>query len=112
MTYDFTLYTVGETEITDWMIGALVEAGCDDGTVASRNGEIFITFSREDYCQAAAILSAIDDVEKSGTLLEVNYVVAERPSLEGRMVFRGSGPKVERQGDEREWSSSSNPRGT
>lgn len=44
--YDFTLVLAGITELTPEIADRLLEAGCDDATIAMRSGRPFITFSR------------------------------------------------------------------
>ena len=63
--FDFTLILTGITDFTDEQVDALFEAGCDDATVAQREGRVYMTFSREAESIIAAILSAIADIRKA-----------------------------------------------
>ena len=63
--FDFTLILTGITDFTDDQVDALFEAGCDDATVAQREGRVYITFSREAESAIAAVLSAIGDIRKA-----------------------------------------------
>jgi hypothetical protein len=56
---------------------ALYEAGCDDGTIVSRNDVTFIAFDRKAASLEQAIRSATADVRAAG--LEVKRV--EMPAL-------------------------------
>lgn len=64
--YEFTLILSGITEVTDEAADALFEAGCDDGSFASRDGVAFVIFHREAEALREAIDSAIADVGKAG----------------------------------------------
>ena len=64
--YDFKLILADVPEVTDDQGDALVEAGCDDGTIVSRNGESFVRFSRESASLEQAINTAAADVERAG----------------------------------------------
>ncbi len=65
-TYNFTLVLSGITEVTDEAANALFEAGCDDGSFASRDGIAFISFHRDAATLRGAIDSAMADVKKTG----------------------------------------------
>ena len=56
---------------------ALYEAGCDDGTIVTRNGITFIAFDRKAESLEQAIRSAARDVRAAG--FEVDRV--EMPAL-------------------------------
>lgn len=74
--HDFTLVLTGITELTPEIANALLEAGCDDGTISMRSGRPFITFSRRAPSMKIAILSAIENVRKAGIgadVLRVDY---------------------------------------
>jgi len=45
--YDFKLVLAGVGDITDNQGNSLFESGCDDGTIVSRDGAVFVRFSRE-----------------------------------------------------------------
>ena len=65
-TQEFTLILTGITEVTDDAADALFEAGCDDGSFASRDGVAFVMFHRDAATLREAIDSAIADVKKAG----------------------------------------------
>jgi hypothetical protein len=69
--HDFTLVIGGVTEMTQEVVDALFEAGCDDATVGMRSGRMFITFSRTSASMKDAILSAIMNVRSAGIGAEV-----------------------------------------
>jgi hypothetical protein len=56
---------------------ALFEAGCDDGTIVTRNGETFIAFDRQAASLEKAIRSATTDVRTAG----FDVVRVEMPAL-------------------------------
>lgn len=68
--YEFQLVLAGIEEITEDVANALYEAGCDDGTPFSREGEAAIGFTRQANSLEEAVRSAIADLQKAG------YVVA------------------------------------
>jgi hypothetical protein len=65
-TYEFKIVLDGVSEISDDDGDALFEAGCDDGTIVSRDGNAFVRFSRESNSLEDAIASAAGDVRKAG----------------------------------------------
>jgi len=71
VSYDFTLILSGRTEITEEIHDALCTAGCDDALFGSRCGVIYLDFTRAAGSLREAITSAIADVARSGTGLEV-----------------------------------------
>ena len=64
--YDFTLVLAPGTELTDELVEALYESGCDDGSPGSRAGVVWVTLHREDESLEKAIRSGIADVQKAG----------------------------------------------
>lgn len=44
--YDFTLELTGVGELTPAVADALFEAGCDDATLSSRGGRVYLAFTR------------------------------------------------------------------
>jgi hypothetical protein len=64
--YDFTLVLAKGTELTDELVEALYEAGCDDGSPGSRAGVVGVTLHREAESLEQAIRSGIADVQKAG----------------------------------------------
>lgn len=74
--HDFTLVLGGIDALTQKVIDALYEAGCDDATLASRGGRIVAAFSRSAPSLKDAILSAIQCVRKANVgaaVLRVDY---------------------------------------
>lgn len=64
--FDFTLVLTGITAETEGVEDKLIEAGCDDATLAFRCGRPVLTFSRMAESALSAMISAIEDVRKSG----------------------------------------------
>ena len=64
-TYEFSLVLTG-VEVTDDDCDALYEAGCDDGTVVTRDGVTHIAFDREAESLEEAIRSATAQVTSAG----------------------------------------------
>jgi hypothetical protein len=75
--YDFKLILADMTDVTDDQGDALYEAGCDDGTVVSREGVVSIRFSRESASLEQAINSAAADVARAG--FQVDHVEVHCP---------------------------------
>lgn len=65
-THEFTVILTGISEVTEAAANALYEAGCDDGTFASRDGVAFAMFDREASSLLDAIQSATADIRKAG----------------------------------------------
>ncbi|MEX2317180.1 MAG: hypothetical protein WD669_08510 [Pirellulales bacterium] len=63
---EFKLKLAGVSAVSDDESDMLFEAGCDDGTIVSRDGEVFVRFSRESTSLELAINSAAADVERAG----------------------------------------------
>ena len=59
------------------MADELFEAGCDDGTLFTRNGAIYVGFAREAPTFRQAVTSAITDVQSAG--YRVSHVAIEPP---------------------------------
>ena len=64
--YDFTLVLSPRTELTDELVEALYESGCDDGSPGSRDGVVWVTLHREEDSLEQAIRSGIADVQRAG----------------------------------------------
>jgi len=64
--YDFTLILATGTELTDELVEALYESGCDDGSPGCRGGVVWVTLHRQDESLEQAIRSGIADVQKAG----------------------------------------------
>jgi hypothetical protein len=62
--YEFCVILADDTP-NDEVIGALLAAGCDDGTIVSRGLCTHIRFSREAQSLEDAIISAIADIRKA-----------------------------------------------
>ena len=69
--YNFVLVLSGVSEPDEWLEDALFGAGCDDGTLAFRNGVGYLEFDRQAPGLDPAILSAIRDVERADSRLTV-----------------------------------------
>jgi hypothetical protein len=63
--YDFKLVLADFPGLGDDKCDALFDAGCDDGTVVSRDGEVFVRFSRESISLEQAINSAAHDAARA-----------------------------------------------
>jgi len=68
-TYEFSIILKAE-ELTLEQCGALYEAGCDDGTIVTRNRTTHIAFDRESDSLEEAIRSASQDVRSAGFGIE------------------------------------------
>jgi hypothetical protein len=75
--YDFKLVLAGISDVSDEQGNTLFEAGCDDGTIVSRDGAVFVRFSRESTSLEQAINSAAADVERAG--FHVDHVEVHCP---------------------------------
>jgi hypothetical protein len=75
--YDFKLVIADVSDVTDDQGDALFEAGCDDGTIVSRDGHVFIDFTRESPSLEQAINSAAADVERAG--FKIDHVEVSCP---------------------------------
>jgi hypothetical protein len=76
-TYTFTLEMSGASVQNREIEDALFEAGCDDATLVSQNGVLFLDFDREAESLTAAITSAIAAVERSPVGLRVVRVLPD-----------------------------------
>lgn len=65
-TYEFKVILDGVSELSDDEGDALHAAGCDDGTIVSRDGTAFVCFSRESSSLEDAITTAAHDIQKAG----------------------------------------------
>jgi hypothetical protein len=75
MKYEFSLILT-QPDVTDEAADKLFEAGCDDGSILTRNGVTRIQFDRQAANLDAALASAIQSVERAG--LNVSRVEIER----------------------------------
>lgn len=64
MKYEFTLILNGD--VSDEGADKLYEAGCDDGSILSRENVTMVQFDRESQTLDSALNSAIRDVEQAG----------------------------------------------
>lgn len=64
-TYEFSLILT-QPNISEAECNSLYEAGCDDGTIVTRNGVTHIAFDRESQSLEDAIRSATADVRRAG----------------------------------------------
>ena len=64
--YDFTLIAEGRPQLTDTILNALFEAGCDDATPSIRRGLLHLDFSRAAPSLEHAASSAIRDTKRAG----------------------------------------------
>jgi hypothetical protein len=68
--HTFTLILSGVSEVTAELEDALFEAGCDDALLGSRDGVVFLDFSREASSFQEGVLSAIADVQSIGASIQ------------------------------------------
>jgi hypothetical protein len=69
--HEFSLLYTGVDDLTDELSDALFEAGCDDATIGIQNGFFFADFHRQAATFREALISAIEDVERSGQPLRL-----------------------------------------
>lgn len=87
-TYDFTFIVDADPHGDDFE-DRFIEAGCDDATIILRRGAVALSFDREGQSYKEAVLSAYQDIKKSGSGIlrfEPDYFVsapeiAERAGL-------------------------------
>lgn len=63
--YEFSVVPTA-SELTDDACEALYEAGCDDGTIVTRNRVTHIAFDRSATSLEEALRSAIENVQAAG----------------------------------------------
>ena len=78
MKYEFSLVLTAD-EVTEQDADNLYQAGCDDGSILTRNGVTSIQFDREAASLEEAITSAVANVESTG--FEVARVEIERHEI-------------------------------
>ncbi len=61
--YDFALIIDGVSELTPAIEENLFAAGCDDATFSSRDGCVYVEFSRNGADMEQVVASAIHDVQ-------------------------------------------------
>jgi len=89
--FDFKLILSGITDFTDEQVDRLYDAGCDDATVAQRDGRVYMTFSRESESMASAVISAIVDIREAdigATVLRVDTCNLVTPAEIARRLSR------------------------
>lgn len=72
--FDFALVVSGVKELSDEVMDALFNSGCDDATPSIQYGLLYLEFSRAAPSLKDAIISAIRDVLRSGLPLKVLQV--------------------------------------
>ncbi len=70
-THEFTLIYTGFEELTEEFVNAMYEAGCDDALIGMRDGFFFADFGRSAPTFREALISAIEDIERSGQPLQL-----------------------------------------
>jgi hypothetical protein len=65
-TYELNVILKNASEAADEHADTLFEAGCDDGTLASRDGQAWVHFDREAPSLEEAIRSAVAQVQSAG----------------------------------------------
>jgi hypothetical protein len=78
MKYEFSLI-LSATDVSDEDADKLYEAGCDDGSILTRDGVTRVQFDREAPSLDEALASAIQNVESAG--LAVARVEIERHEM-------------------------------
>jgi len=68
-TYEFDVVLKGIAEVTDEHADALFDAGCDDGTLVSRDGLAWVHFDRQADSLEFAIRSAVTQVQSTGLVI-------------------------------------------
>ena len=63
--HDFTLILDGISNLSQEVVDALFEAGCDDGTLSRSAGIVSMDFTRSAPSLKDAIISAIRDVQNA-----------------------------------------------
>lgn len=69
-TFEFTFVVDGVDHHVDGFEDAFFEAGCDDATLAVMHGAVVVNFSREADTYKDAVLSAFEDILKSGASMK------------------------------------------
>jgi hypothetical protein len=70
-THEFSLIYTGVADLTDEFANAMYEAGCDDALIGIRDGFFFADFGRTAPTFRDALISAIEDIERSGQPLRL-----------------------------------------
>lgn len=64
--FTFTVVLGGVDELSEQLANKLVGAGCDDASLASRDGVVYLKFDRAAESLSAAVGGAIDSIETAG----------------------------------------------
>ncbi|MCB2206025.1 DNA-binding protein [bacterium] len=83
--YSFTLILESTFDATEGIEDALYESGCSDGLVWTRNGFVFLDFTREAVSMEEAVSSAIQNIEGSRIGLSVGGI-APAPLVTQSMI--------------------------
>jgi hypothetical protein len=89
--HEFVLTLDRITEPNEEVENALFDAGCDDCTIATQSGRVYLSFTRIAGSISDAILTAIRDVRKAGTgatILRVDNCNLVTQSEIGRKIGR------------------------
>ena len=65
-TYEFDVVLSAAQEVTDDLADELFAAGCDDGTLTSCDGVVWMHFDREAASLEEAIHSAVAQIQNAG----------------------------------------------
>ena len=77
-THSFTLVFEGQfDDLSDDLVDAVWQAGCDDSHISLRQGTLRIAFDREAPSYWTAILSAVADIARTGLGLELAGIEAD-----------------------------------
>lgn len=68
-TYVFSV-VLRQAELSEAECDTLCEAGCDDGTIVTRDGRTYVAFDRQADSLESAIRSAADDIRAAGFLID------------------------------------------
>lgn len=69
-TFEFTIISTGLDPHSDDFEGRFYAAGCDDAAVSFQKGHILVDFAREAASLEDAIVSAIENVQATGAIVE------------------------------------------
>lgn len=89
--HDFDLVLGGVSELTEEMVDAIFEAGCDDATPSLRSGRVFLKFTRRAPSLKDAVIEAICQVRRANigaTVLHVDDCNLVTPSDIARKTQR------------------------
>lgn len=82
-TYEFDVFLKGTAEISDEQADALFDAGCDDGSPASWDGQAWVHFDREAVSLEEAIRSAVAQIQSAGLAVSKIQLDAEASMSRG-----------------------------